>query len=72
LPPQASSEKGIRVDKLIALVGVADSVTDATRKIKAGAVEINGTVQKDLLLTGARGTLVIRVGKKWKRVRVAG
>ncbi len=71
LPPQASSEKGIRVDKLIALVGIADSVTDATRKIKAGAVEINGNVQRDLLLTGARGTLVVRVGKKWKRVRVA-
>jgi tyrosyl-tRNA synthetase len=71
LPAQASSEKGIRVDKLIALVGIADSVTDATRKIKAGAVEINGNVQKDLLLTGARGTLVIRVGKKWKRVRAA-
>lgn len=72
LPLQASAEKGIRVDKLIALVGIADSVTDATRKIKAGAVEINGKVQRDLLLTGARGTLVIRVGKKWKRVRVAG
>ena len=72
LPPQASSDKGIRVDKLIALVGVADSVTDAVRKIKAGAVEINGNVQKELLLTGARGTLVIRVGKKWKRVRVKG
>jgi tyrosyl-tRNA synthetase len=71
LPPQAASEKGIRIDKLIALVGIADSVTDATRKIKAGAVEINGNIQKDLLLTGARGTLVIRVGKKWKRVRVA-
>lgn len=72
LPFQARNEKGIRVDKLIALIGVADSVTDATRKLKAGAVEVNGNVQKDLLLTGARGTLVIRVGKKWKRVRVAG
>jgi len=72
LPLQASAEKGIRVDKLIALVGIAESVTDATRKIKAGAVEINGNVQRELLLTGARGTLVIRVGKKWKRVRVAG
>ena len=70
LPPQATSDKGIRVDKLIALVGIADSVTDATRKIKAGAVEINGKVQKELLLTGARGILVVRVGKKWKRVRV--
>jgi tyrosyl-tRNA synthetase len=72
LPPQAAGERGIRVDKLIALVGMADSVTDAVRKIKAGAVEINENVQKDLLLTGARGTLVIRVGKKWKRVRMAG
>jgi len=72
LPEQARSEKGIRVDKLIALIGVADSVTDASRKLKAGAVEVNGTVQKNLLLTDARGTLVIRVGKKWKRVRVAG
>ncbi len=72
LPPQVCTEKGIRADKLIALLGLADSVTDATRKLKAGAVEINGNVQKDLLLNTARGTLVIRVGKKWKRVRVAG
>ena len=42
LPPQTSTEKGIRVDKLLATVSLADSVSDATRKIKAGAVEING------------------------------
>ncbi len=68
LPPQASTEKGIRVDKLLAVVGLADSVSDATRKIKAGAVEINGNVHKDLLLGGVSGLLTIRVGKKWKRV----
>jgi tyrosyl-tRNA synthetase len=70
LPPQARTGAGIRVDKLVALVGLADSVTDATRKIKAGAVEIDGKIQKEISLSGASGTLVVRVGKKWKRVRV--
>ena len=68
LPPQVVTDKGIRLDKLIATVNLADSVSDATRKIKAGAVEINGNVHRDLLLHGAGGVLVIRVGKKWKRV----
>jgi tyrosyl-tRNA synthetase len=71
LPAAASSDKGIRVDKLLALIGLTASVTDATRKIKAGAVEINGNIQRDLLLNGAPGLLVIRVGKQWKRVRTA-
>lgn len=70
LPAQAWTEKGIRVDKLVAAIGLADSVTDAARKLKAGAVEINGNIQKDLLLTGATGVLVMRLGKKWKRVNV--
>jgi tyrosyl-tRNA synthetase len=70
IPPNAVSEKGIRLDKLLALIGLAPSVTEAVRKIKAGAVEVNGTIQKDLLLTGADGLLVFRVGKSWKRVRV--
>jgi tyrosyl-tRNA synthetase len=70
LPAAAVTEKGIRVDKLLAAIGLAESVTDATRKLKAGAVEINGQTHKDLLLTGAAGTLVVRLGKKWKRVRV--
>jgi len=70
LPAQAQTEKGIRLDKLLAAVGLSESVTDAARKIKAGAVEVNGQIAKDLLLTNAAGTLVLRLGKKWKRVRV--
>ncbi|MGH6678672.1 MAG: tyrosine--tRNA ligase, partial [Bradyrhizobium sp.] len=70
LPPQAATEKGIRVDKLLAFVGLVPSVTEAVRKIKAGAVEINGSTHRDLLLAGAKGLLVLRVGKKWKRVRL--
>jgi tyrosyl-tRNA synthetase len=68
LPPQTVTDKGIRIDKLLATVDLADSVSDATRKIKAGAVEINGHIHRDLLLNGAAGVLVMRVGKKWKRV----
>jgi tyrosyl-tRNA synthetase len=72
VPAGADTDKGIRVDKLLALTGLADSVTDAARKLKAGAVEINGAIHKELLLTGGANTLVIRAGKKWKRVRVGG
>ncbi|MDQ2711888.1 MAG: tyrosine--tRNA ligase [Acidobacteriota bacterium] len=68
LPPQTLTDKGIRIDKLLATVSLTDSVADATRKLKAGAVEINGSIHKDLLLPEARGVLVVRVGKKWKRI----
>jgi tyrosyl-tRNA synthetase len=69
LPASVSTAQGVRVDKLLASIGLADSVTDGARKIKAGAVEINGNLQKDLLLTSLTGLLVVRAGKKWKRVR---
>jgi tyrosyl-tRNA synthetase len=70
LPPHVVTDKGIRLDKLLAMIGLADSVTDAARKLRAGAVEINGVIHKDLLLAGATGIVVLRLGKKWKRVRV--
>lgn len=72
LPAAARTDKGIRIDKLLAQTGLADSVTDAARKLKAGAVEINGEIYKELLLTETANMLVIRVGKKWKRIRVGG
>jgi tyrosyl-tRNA synthetase len=70
LPEQARSEKGIRVDKLLATIGLAPSVTEAVRRIKAGAIEVDGRIVKDLLLANASGTIVVRAGKYWKRVRV--
>ncbi len=69
LPASASTDKGIRVDKLMAGVGLADSVTDAVRKLKSGAVTIDGELHKELLFTERRPLLVFRVGKKWKRVK---
>lgn len=71
LPADTSSEKGIRVDKLIAKLGLVGSVSEAGRKIKEGAVEINNQRVTDLVLNAADALLVIRVGKKWKRVRIA-
>jgi tyrosyl-tRNA synthetase len=71
LPSAALSEKGIRVDKLIAAIGLAESNSDATRKVKSGAVEINNEICKDLLLSAEPRLLVVRVGKKWKRVEVS-
>lgn len=71
LPSEAKSDRGIRVDKLIAKLGLVGSVSEGTRKIKEGAVEINNQRVADLVLNGTEPLLVIRVGKKWKRVRVA-
>jgi tyrosyl-tRNA synthetase len=68
LPDGARNEDGIRVDKLLARLGLADSVSDAVRKLKAGAVEINGERMSALVLKAAAGELVIQVGKRWKRV----
>ncbi|MBI1898566.1 MAG: tyrosine--tRNA ligase [Acidobacteria bacterium] len=60
---------GRRADKLLAHIGLAESVSDAVRKLKAGAVEINGVRHSGLVLPATNGDLTIRVGKKWKRVR---
>jgi tyrosyl-tRNA synthetase len=59
---------GTSLPKVLLAAGLADSRTDAERKIKAGAVEING--ERHTSLTGGfPGGTVIRVGKKWKRVQ---
>ncbi len=68
LPEGVTKDGAIRVDKLLAKVGLADSVTDAVRKIKAGAVEINGEKIKDLALASPPAEMVIQVGKNWRRV----
>jgi len=68
MPEGVAVEGGIRVDKLLARVGLCESVSDAVRKIKAGAVEINGEKAKELVLKNPPAELVIQVGKSWKKV----
>ena len=67
LPEGVTKDGAIRVDKLLAKVGLADSVSDATRKIKAGSVEINGEKVKDLAVAPSP-EMVIQVGKNWRKV----
>jgi tyrosyl-tRNA synthetase len=69
LPDGVTKDGAIRVDKLLAKIGLADSVTDATRKIKAGSVEINGERVKDLAVPPSP-EMVIQVGKNWRKILV--
>jgi tyrosyl-tRNA synthetase len=68
LPEGFNTPAGLRVDKLLARVGLAESVSDAVRKIKAGAVEINGERVSALALPDPPAELVIQVGKNWRKV----
>ena len=69
--PDDLRDSAIAVDKLLARIGLAESVSDAARKRKAGAVVIDGQKHVELkypLNPGAVHT--IQVGKKWRRVAV--
>ena len=68
LPENAVKDGAIRIDKLLARVGLAESVSDAVRKIKAGAVEINGVKWTALAWTDPAPELLIQVGKNWRKV----
>lgn len=68
LPDGVTKDGAIRVDKLLAKVGLAESVSDGVRKIKAGAVEINGEKVKELALSSAPPELIVQVGKNWRKV----
>jgi tyrosyl-tRNA synthetase len=69
LPEGVRTAAGLRLDRLLPKIGLADSVSDATRKIKAGAVEVNGERVRDLTAIWGGGELLIQVGKNWRRLR---
>jgi tyrosyl-tRNA synthetase len=68
LPDGVLKDGAIRVDKLLARIGLAESVSDAARKVKAGAVEINGGKWTALAWTDPTRELLIQVGKNWRKV----
>jgi tyrosyl-tRNA synthetase len=68
LPEDVRTAAGIRIDKLLAKIGLAESVSDAVRKIKAGAVEIDGQRVHDLLLATPPSEFVVQAGKHWRKV----
>ncbi len=62
----------VRLDRLIHKIGLAESATDASRKIKAGAVKLDNDVVSGphTPAVSLPVSWVIRVGKRMKRVTV--
>ena len=72
LPPELWTVNGVPMDKLLSRLGLADSVTDAARKRKAGAIIVDGKLFEpdDLRWKPKPGVYRINVGKRWKQVTV--
>jgi tyrosyl-tRNA synthetase len=67
LSPNGSG--AVKLDKLLVKAGLAESGSDAQRKIKAGAVKIDGSGYKELYLTLKPGVeAVVRVGRLMKKI----
>ena len=61
----------IRVDKLMKEIGLAASRTEAERKIKEGAVSIDGNpVTASVISVSVNGGFLLRVGRRVKRVHL--
>ena len=64
------TEKKVRLDKLLAQAGLADSVSDAARKLKQKAVKVNGELKTDpVTYLDVGQPTTVQVGRKIKRVR---
>ncbi len=57
-----------RLDKVIAQSGLASSVSEAGRKVRASAVEVNGEKVTELVELASPGEYLIRLGKAWRKV----
>ena len=61
----------IKLDKVLAKAGLAESNSDAQRKLKAGSVKLDGETYKELYLqTPFPAEIIFRVGRKMKKVRL--
>jgi tyrosyl-tRNA synthetase len=62
----------VKLDKLLARCGLAESVADAARKIKQKAVRVDGEVRTDLILPlQLPAELLLRVGRNIRKVAIA-
>jgi len=65
-----SGEFRIKLDRLLVAMGLAESISDAVRKIKQNAVRVNGELKTEpVIFLETRKGATVRVGKKIKRVR---
>jgi tyrosyl-tRNA synthetase len=68
----AAKDGGIKLDKVMVRCGMADSASDAQRKIKQGAVRVDGDVKKEPTLAVKTPTaLTLRVGRLIKKVAIS-
>jgi tyrosyl-tRNA synthetase len=66
------TESGVRLDKLLFRVGLAESVSDAGRKLKQKAVKVNGEIQADpVTRIDLSQPVTLQVGRKIRIVRSA-
>jgi len=62
----------VKLDKLLARCGLAESVTDGLRKIKAKAVQIDGAVKTEPILhIKVPAEMTIRVGRLLRKVTIS-
>ena len=67
-----NGDGAVKLDKLLVKAGLAESGSDAQRKIKAGAVKIDGAVHKELYVNlKASAEVVVRVGRVMKKVALS-
>jgi tyrosyl-tRNA synthetase len=63
---------GVRVDRLLVRSGLAESNSEANRKIKEKAVRVDGEVSTALTLQLKPGSeLTLRLGRKIKKILIA-
>ncbi len=67
---EVTQDGRVRLDKLLAKEGLAESVSDAVRKLKQKAVKVNGELQTDSAVSlDLSQPIVLQVGRKIRRIR---
>lgn len=64
------SDGMVRVDKLVLSAGLVSSASEGQRKLKEGAVYINGEQQTRPVIAVGSNDLVLKLGKKIKRIKL--
>jgi tyrosyl-tRNA synthetase len=68
---ELTADGKVRLDKVLAKAGLADSVSDATRKLKQKSVKLNGeTITTPSVPLDLAKPFTLQVGRRIKRVRV--
>ncbi|MGB9234386.1 MAG: tyrosine--tRNA ligase [Terriglobales bacterium] len=67
---ELTADGQVRLAKLLEKVGLADSVSDASRKLKQNAVKVNGRVMTDPIASlNLSEPITLQVGRKIKKLR---